>query len=365
MLILLLVRLGELENKKSLIKLGYALLTVIFVIRFDIGNDYENYAIAVNEITAKAEIGKSFIEQWLANDQNVELAFYFFSCLFSWMPHTYVVVIGMYSLITILLLYKSLDRERGYHMWGLLMFIISGIMFCTWDWVRQSVAIMVVLYAFKYIEQKKLLRFLILIAIGMLFHKTIILVLPFYFVSYIKIHKNILVVALFVISAIYVTGFFDDVLMEIMQYADFIDGYRWYANSAQGIEKIETLNYKLRSLFYVIVWASIIFTMPSSENQKRIFLFLGGALFLIVSGSLALTRIAYYFIVISVVALPCSIKNLSKTNRLVRQIVFLLLITMTGLWIRDIYTGNNRGCTPYDTVFSDNYTFQKFRKRNY
>ena len=365
-LVILFIWHGERNKSPYALIMGYGILAMISVFRYDIGNDYLNYMEYVNHIAQRAEMGKSFLDQWLNNEFNVEIGFYFFSCLFSWIPNSYVIVIGLYSLISLIFLFYTLNHYNGYHTLGVFMYIVSGIMFCTWDWVRQSVPIMISLYSLLYIEKKQIFHFVVIIACGSLFHKTILILIPFYFLSYIHINKRIIAFVMLIISILYIYGFFEDALMNLMQYADFIDGYEWYANAEQGIEKIETMGYKLRSLFYMFFWGVIILMLPRTEYVKITFLFVGAILFLVVSGSLALTRISYYFTVCCIVALPCVWYQIKSEKSPVPKLLLMVLLVMISiLWMRDVITANNRGCTPYDSIFSDNFTEQRHRSRNY
>ena len=357
---------GEKKKNKKTILWAYVVLGLITVLRFDIGNDYVEYVNMVQEEVKLTSLGYSPIQQWLYNDYRPEFSFYFLSWFFSWLPHPYVAVIGIYGLIAIVLLYKSLNRYHGYHALGLLIYILSGIMFNSWDWVRQSVAFMIVLYSLQYIEERKPIKFFLTIIIGMLFHNSIILMLPFYFVTYLHINRYIIAGTLLLAIVMYFLGIFGDVLGDIMQYADLAEGYESYAKNQQALEQAESLSFKLRCLLYVFMWSALILLMPKKENVKKNLLFIGAVFFLIASGSQALQRISFYFLIACIPALPCAWQHLKLQKAAVfKTAIITLLITMSGLWVRDIITHNNRGCTPYDSILFENFANQKFRPKNY
>lgn len=366
LIILLLARNGEKKGNIKLIRWAYVVLGVLTVLRYDVGNDYVGYTEYITAITDRVHLGKSFIQLWVQDDYMHELFFYFISWFFSWMPTPYVWVIGCYAIIAIYLLYKSLNRYKGYHTLGLFIYIVSGMLFNSWDWVRQSVAFMVLLYAIPYIEERKLGRYVIAIFCGILFHKSILLMLPFYFVTYLRVPKLWVVILLPITLFLYFTNFFQNTLGEIMAYADLSEGYKEYATNQQALQQAESLAFKLRTTLYVIAWGYFILIMPENEYVKKNILLIGALFFMIASGSQALMRISFYFIVVSILAAPSAWNNKKLMKIPALKIGFvLLLLVMSGLWVRDIVTNNNRGCTPYDTILLDNYENQKFRPKSY
>lgn len=365
-LIIYLAWIGEKRKKKKIVIWAYVILGLMTVLRYDIGNDYLGYVELINEIEDKVALGYSPFQIWKYFDFDHEYGIYLLSWLFSWTFRPYVGVIGVYGLIAVVLLYKSLNRYHGYHALGILIYVISGIMFNSWDWVRQSVAFMIVLYSLPFIEERKPVKFVLTILWGILFHKTIILMLPFYFITYFRINRYIVAGTLLVTVVLYFANFFQNALGEIMQYADMAEGYESYTKNQQALEQAESFNFKLRCLLYVLFWSTLVVLMPQKENVKKNLLFVGAVFFLIASGSQALQRISFYFLIACIPALPSTWQQLKRIKiPILNMAIITLLFVMTGLWVRDIITHNNRGCTPYDSVLFDNFANNKFRPKSY
>lgn len=359
---------GEKFGNKKYIGYAYVLLILVTVLRYDIGNDY--YGMAhhyLDDIRNGFSSGKSIVDQYLDMDGRVELSFYFFTWIFSWMPHPYVGVIGSYGIVSIYFLYKSLKRQSGYHTLGLLVYIVSGIMFNSWDWIRQSTAFMIVLYSIPFIENKDWKRYIVFILVASLFHNSALMMLPFFIVGFFQINKYIISISFLVSIGLFWTGILQNMLGDVTAYFAFIGGYESYADSLHALEQSESIMYKLRSLLYVGFYLLLVFSLPNSDNTKRNFLLIGSVLFLIASGSQILQRLSYYFLIGSIIALPAAYQNL-KTSRktgVIKNVLTISLCLLSFLWVRDIVTDNNRGCTPYDHIFSEHYDRQWFRPKSY
>ena len=73
---------------------------------------------------------------------------------------------------------------------------------------------------------------------------------------------------------------------------------------------------------------------------------------------------AYYFLGLQLLLLPLAFRTIEKGS-ILRVMVGIMLV-MQGLVFNKVYIGANfRGCTPYETVFSDNCRFKLFRFRDY
>lgn len=367
-LVLLCACKGEQYGNQKKIIYAYFLLTSVTVFRYDIGNDYYGMATyRLDYFLSDFRSGYSVFDIYKEYDGRIELSYIFFVWLFSWSKYPYVYYIGLYGCISLFFLYKSLERISGSHTLGLFVYITSGILFNSWDWIRQSTAIMVVLYAIPYIENKDWKRYLGLILFSSLFHHSALLMLPIYLVRYFRLNRFILVGVLMIAVAFYLTGVLSQTLTKITALFSFVGGYENYAESVQSIEQITSVSYKIRSLLYIGLYIGIMLFLSPQEVVKRNLLFIGSVLFLIASGSQILQRISYYFLVVSVTSFPIVYRTLfvKKSNVLLRTIMVLIMFLMSVLWIRDIVTMNNRGCTPYDYIFSERFDKQWFRPKKY
>lgn len=338
----------------------YLFLFLISAIRYDIGNDYNNYVNIIDGIVADFHSNESFISI-LINYLWADVALVVMSCLCSWMTHPFIGVYLIVSIINTYLLFKVCERYNC-HKLGVLVFILAGYLFITWDGARQGSAILMFLFALTYIEQKKMIKYIVSILIAALFHKSALFLLPCYFFAYLKLKDWMYYSIVMVILLIYWTGLIDNIqsdALDLLAYGG--DYYSKYADSSiASSEAILSVKYKLRTTFIMGLWTIILGWLPKEKFYLKNLIVFGIMFALVGNGSLTFLRISWYFLISLVIATPFAYKNIrtSPNKRLVLKfgffVVFLLLC-------RDIYIVQDRGCTPYDTVFSTNFERGYFR----
>lgn len=365
-LILLLAKFGEKNNKNILLILAYILLISITIFRYDIGNDYYGMANRRNiTIYSLFQSGYSVFDVYKYFEYRIEITNILFRWLFAWAKYPYVYYIGLYGLIQIYFLYQALDRLKGSHTLGLFVYVVMGFLFNSWDWVRQSTAIMIFLYAIPFIERKEWKRYYFYVFLAFLFHNSAIILAPLYFIRYFKLNKFIIISGLLLALLLFFSGILTNTLYSFTAYFSLVEGYENYADSMQSLAQAQSIFYKLRSLLYVCFYIIIILFLPKQDIVKRNLLFVGSFLFLVACGSQILQRISSYFLIISTISFPIAYKCICKNNKLVLSSLSIIILLLSFLWIRDIVTQNNRGCTPYDHVFSERFEKQWFRPKNY
>lgn len=108
------------------------------------------------------------------------------------------------ALIVFFFLTKFLLRSRAY-WYGLLIYFPVHILVVSMGYVRQSVAIAILLYAFLKLLDKKNLQFLFWVFVAFLFHRSAIIMLFFFPLQYLNFSK--VVVYLYqVVSIVVITG---------------------------------------------------------------------------------------------------------------------------------------------------------------
>jgi D-alanyl-lipoteichoic acid acyltransferase DltB (MBOAT superfamily) len=123
--------------------------------------------------------------------------------------------------------------------------------------------------------------------------------------------------------------------------------------------------YKLRLVLYAIFWSGVILLLPKEEMLYKLFITIGGCIFLFAMNSMSITRIAWYFLIAILVALPVAMRSLKKRD--IKKIAMIaVMAAMVFLFSYDVIRDSNtHGCSPYDSIFSTNYANQKFRPKSY
>lgn len=142
------------------------LYAFVFGCRYNVGTDYMNYL---------------YMYQW-GIDRDLEFGFSFLQSLFKELHLHFAWFFGFLAFIQISL-YSTAIKDRKLYPWFFLVFILS----CRWlilsNGIRQAVAACIFVYSVQFIVSKKVLPYLICIVLACSFHKSAVILFPFYFIS--------------------------------------------------------------------------------------------------------------------------------------------------------------------------------------
>jgi len=221
------VKISLLEQRKlpiyhKTILIPILLFTFIIGCRYMVGVDYETYMNIVQE-------GRDGFAVY-----NLEF-FFKYLVLFLFDNHfhfTWFFIISAF--IQIVFFYKAFDKT----IFMLLPFAVATFLMTELgaleNGVRQFVALMVFFFALCFIKTKEPLKYILLILIGTLFHKSMIICLPFYWILNRNIFKNIVFQYSLLIIILFLTNlFFDDVLKIIQEDILPSTNYDYYSDKLQ------------------------------------------------------------------------------------------------------------------------------------
>ncbi|MDE6285033.1 MAG: EpsG family protein [Bacilli bacterium] len=329
---------------------GFILLFIISAVRWDIGNDFMNYYYMSKELACEEELFSTSI-QYITIEITYKLIVY----IFRWMnvPNTGVMI--LYSGLTILLIYKSLKRINGL-FWGCFAFIFSGILFMSWDQIRQWLAIAIFLYSINYIEKGKCLKYIVSCIIAMLFHYSAIILFPLYLVKYLKLNK-LTTISIFIILFIgFVTGLWTKCFSWVFSLSDT---YSLYMNNKMQVQEFSSgLGVIARLIIYCSICLGVKDKCPIISN----IMFVGICIYLFSCSNEMIERISNYGTSVIILAFPFFMKK--HKNRLYRIYRYGIVLLLFILCTFNAFRGTT-GCIPYDTIFSENYEMRFFREREY
>lgn len=341
------------KGHKYGVYIAYIILFVVSAIRYDIGFDYANYYSKFTDLTDTFRFGTF---EW--NQLNFEEPFaIIFSYIFQWAENSFIYIFAAYSLLTIFLLYKTFDYFN-IHTMGIFLYMLSWIMFQSWDWVRQALALSFFLYSIQYIEQQSFAKYTLCIIGAMMAHYSAVILLFVYPLSKLSINKKIALCILIGTLGFSVFGFLDFLktkLFSLIPYYSLIYSGTDY-ETAGGNHASKMI------LLTAIIYIVYIVILDEKYKYLQMPLIIGSILFMVSADNLNIDRIAWYFTSIQLIAVPVSIKHINISELKGSIIIALFVVQFCLFNIIDI--GNTiRGCAPYDTIFSSNCTNLYFRDR--
>ena len=166
--------------------------TLIIGLRENVGIDYTSYKIIIQNLIYKLDYGR-----------RQDIIFYLFVPIVK-VTH-YNVFIVFLAFITILYQFLILSDKCQIATTFMVVFFISMIFFLSLNIMRQNAALFVVFYSMILFQKKQYLKSAIHFAISFIIHKSIFVLIPFYFLFY----KNIIIsIPVFIQFALVITSFF-------------------------------------------------------------------------------------------------------------------------------------------------------------
>lgn len=239
------------------------LFSVIFGMRYNVGVDHLSYLKDYEEL-----------KLYHISDQRYELGYVFVANLFASLSLHYSIFFTFLAYIQIFFLFLAFRNYRDVLPFVAMTLILGCVFLTLMNGMRQQIAFCIFIFSIEYIRSKKLIIYLMLIFLAVLFHKTALLLLPIYFLFQIKgFHFNNikvqLILLILALIILYINVFEDlfnslDVLINLFGYDKYID----------LIDKNDSL---LNSLdrdrgvgFYIILMIDVIL-IANSNNVKFYF----------------------------------------------------------------------------------------------
>jgi hypothetical protein len=316
-----------------------AFFALIFGMRYGVGVDHTNYLnnYLTGDSNERFELGFSWLTI-LFSDNNIHFAIYF----------------TVLAFLQVFFFFYAFRNER--FLFPYLAFIlIAGGYYLDWmNAIRQDLAACIFIYAIQYIDQKKLFKYLIWLAIASLVHKSVIILAVLYpllrsghdFLKNIKIQLIILAAAL----VIHYSGFKIESLLSSS--IDFFAGLFQY--SSYTIDEIDSMvsvsDTGIGFLAAIII--DILIILYSSKlkvyfNSKRfviiyILYFIGTISQIIFAGTVVLLRPFRYFSFFKMILAAYLLYFLFKESKIYynRMVLIVLIIIFLSLLGATIYRGD-------------------------
>jgi len=159
--------------------------------RYNIGFDYDSYIDIFDQLTQSGSI-KTML------DKGFEPGFLLLTRFMTFFVQSSVVMYGIYSAIIFIpvawFIYKYCDTA-WLSTW---LFVTLAFFPTELNFIRQGIACSISLLGYKFLREKKLLPYLLIVLLAASFHKTALILIPIYFLCHIKLNKKL---AIFYASA--------------------------------------------------------------------------------------------------------------------------------------------------------------------
>lgn len=312
----------NLKNKKGIyLFMVFSILIILASLRDKtIGNDTHVYMnlftklqnIKLEYYSDRYEIGYLFLNKFVG--------------IFSKNPQSILVTTS----IIILSSYSRFIKRYSKNVYvSTILFFLLGYFGSSMNTLRHQLAIVILFFSYKYIREKKFMKFILVVIMASLFHNTAIIFLIAYPVSKLKV--NLKVIVCFMAMTVLVYTLFAPIFKSLLSK---MEKYSYYLNSVylNGEVRLATIINILISLSIILFGLILIKrNKVKLDNDIRImtmFLITGISISIISLKFNLLDRVAEYFQIFSIIYLP-NVINLIKVRE--RRYIYIILIIVLFL----------------------------------
>jgi len=269
----------------------FMLLAAVSACRIAVGNDYWVYRYQFNLIMQNRHVSY----EWGFN-----LVVWIIQTIFGY--DNYLPVFGFFSIVTAFFFVKAIYDQAEWFGMTIFLLMTGGYYFSSLNSVRYYLVLSMLMYATKYVLRKEYLKFVIWILVAACFHKSILVVIPFYllarWLSEAKVPMWLYAVFGFFAATMVI---FPEVYRKIIFFF-----YPFYEGSA--FDQVDISYTNIAKVVATLALALIFYKVALKENGvNKFYFFLNlGGLVIYTCGAFIpeVSRIGYYFVVSQIFFIP-------------------------------------------------------------
>ncbi len=344
------------SKRKNLIFtiIAFTQLLAVSIIRYNIGYDYSMY---VNGFYFMRMDG---FETLIYKDW--EMGFVLLTKLLDFILPNYLYYMAFFSIIAIVPAAVFIYKNSEVPWISTVLYVNTFLFFMSMNFIRQAVALSLVMLSWHFIKKHKFIPFLLIIIFASLFHQTVFIMIPLYFLIKMDIGIKELIFYAYVLLWFYISSSgFINILTSF-----FHEEYSGSVFVTEGLSFI----YSLLPLTVTVL--SFFLSKSSSinitkENKYLINFVLITSIFSITSSMHSiLERLSYYSLIFIVLLVPIIYKSVKQngiyfqiteskaisvtTDKQKKVVSAIILIAILGISYLSFYYGlseNAHGVVPY------------------
>lgn len=334
------------RGSRRQVRNGLCLVTIFIVLfalaacRMNVGNDYAKYVEFMHLIACGAY-------EYVPTEAGFNLLVAVLYRLAG--GENFLLVFAVFAFFTLWLFLKAMYEQSDSFGWSFFLFMTFGFYFSTFNTVRYYLALALALYSVKYVLKGEWGKFILLVLLGSSFHKSMLVVIPLYFLASLAWKKwQLGLMALFCTTFFFLQDFYlKAVVFLYPSYEDteYLEG---------GISWFNILR-----CLGVLVFSLLYYKQAVEGSRRNRFYFFCnlGALVLYTCCSFLpiITRIGYYLNVTQILFIPAVLAKIGdkKQKRFWSVVIGLAAAGYFGLYL--LRAGNDGiRVLPYQTfMFHD------------
>lgn len=328
------------------------LWTFIYAFRYNTGSDFFGYV--KDYFRASSYSYKEYIEAYR------DVGFYSMTWILNrifkndWLPYNIVLGILVY-LPTLVLIYRKSD----YTISAVLLYIFTMTYYSGFNGVRQGIAVGFVFYAYyMYFERRKYFKYFLIILLAFTFHSTALVVIPFHFLSRMRVKSAnyIVFVGVMVVSYFALFDLWSNVisLLEALGQDKLVNDYSDITNDRGS----SFLRFAVAILPVIIAYFSYrklkIYDRFDTLDRDILLCTFAGLFSLFSMKYWGFSRIGLYFASSQVLLIPRFSELFG--NKGSKMVVLILILILYFLYMYSLIMHGEGALDPYTFIFGHNLT---------
>lgn len=339
------------QKKNINILISFLLLFLFIGLRYNLGRDWVNYERIFNDPN----------QQEFLFGETREFGFLALIQFCHALGLGFQAFVMIITFITLGLLYKSYNHYIYLLPAGIFIFFTDLGYASIINLLRQTLALLAFVCAMSYAgmtDKKSLLRFFSFYFLGVSFHYTILVFLPFWFINRLHLSRRqliILCISIFLISVLYLARLYEDFMSLIPKYDNA------YTNTSSTIVN-EQSTFGLGATLLLVVrliplaYYNIMLKWDKGMAKYFIMYYLGLSVYYGFYNYLLITRFTFYFQIFELVILPYVIYKASSMKGLVFRlmpVVMVILLSFNFIYLYSDFINDHVVTRTFSLLFVD------------
>lgn len=245
----------EIKNYKS-VWIFVALLILFAGFRKSVGADYPIYLQMYSYFPLSTDFGEIFQKAlFQENNIDIEWLYVLFNNLFFFSGAPFYIFTFFVAIVAFVPKFYTIEKNVAYPALALLLYLIPGYFINDSGQIRQGLAMGLALFSFKYIKERNLPMFLVLMYFALGFHKSTIIFIPAYWLATIPLTKNRIIALILVCIALSPFNIYNNFgFLDAIAPEEVYQGYAGYvdiqAEEGGGVKFFDLIS--LLYIFFII-----------------------------------------------------------------------------------------------------------------
>ena len=177
------------------------LIYLVMILKASLTGDYSRYADNFYD-----SVNRTIEFYW---ERKIDPGFYIFTKIIGEINYSSVFYFAVTSAIICISLFIFIRRYGDYKRYAIYFYLTIGLFAFTLAGLRQALAMSICLFAYEAARKKKLIPFLLLIALAYPFHKSALLFIPAFFIAQVPWKKkyHLIILAVYAVIGLFLPGF--------------------------------------------------------------------------------------------------------------------------------------------------------------